>query len=102
MTHPMIALPLFGVGMTEWVIIGAAILLFFGAAKLPKLGRGLGEGIRNFKKGIKGELDEDGNPIVQTDSEQPTTAKPNNTSDSEDKLEEGAQKDSSSSDNASK
>ncbi len=64
MTHPLIALPLFGVGMTEWVIIGAAVLLFFGASKLPKLGKGLGEGIRNFKKGIKGELDENGNPIV--------------------------------------
>ena len=67
MTLPLICLPLFGVGMTEWIIIGLAILVFFGATKLPKLGQGLGEGIRNFKKGIKGELDEDGNPIVKAD-----------------------------------
>jgi sec-independent protein translocase protein TatA len=63
MTIPLIGLPLIGIGMIEWIIIGAAILLFFGATKLPKLGKGLGEGIRNFKKGIKGELDENGNAI---------------------------------------
>ncbi len=80
MTTPLIGVPLFGIGMTEWIIIGAAILLFFGATKLPKLGKGLGEGIRNFKKGIKGELDENGNAIEKTDSperpaheEKPTT-----------------------------
>ena len=69
MSLPLICLPLFGVGFTEWVIIGLAIALFFGASKLPKLGKGLGEGIRNFKKGIKGELDEDGNPIVKADDD---------------------------------
>lgn len=59
MSTLLIGLPLIGVpGMWEWIVIGLAIMLFFGAAKLPKLGRGLGEGIRNFKKGIKGELEE--------------------------------------------
>ncbi len=57
MTIPMAAILLFGIGMTEWLIIGAAIALLFGASKLPKLGKGLGEGIRNFKKGITGELE---------------------------------------------
>jgi sec-independent protein translocase protein TatA len=66
MQTPLVALPLFGIGLTEWIIIGLAIVLFFGATKLPKLGRGLGEGIRNFKRGIKGELDEDGNPLVES------------------------------------
>ena len=42
---PLFSLPLFGIGMTEWIIIGLAIMLFFGATKLPKLGKGLGEGI---------------------------------------------------------
>ena len=69
MALPLISVPLFGVGMTEWIVIGLAIVLFFGASKLPKLGKGLGEGIRNFKKGIKGELDEDGNPIVKTETD---------------------------------
>ena len=30
------------------------IIVLFGATRLPNIGRGLGEGIRNFKKGIKG------------------------------------------------
>jgi sec-independent protein translocase protein TatA len=34
-------------------------MLFFGAAKLPKLGNGLGEGIRNFKKGLKSDKNAD-------------------------------------------
>lgn len=40
-------------GMTELLLIGAALLLFFGPAKLPQLGKGLGEGIREFKKAAK-------------------------------------------------
>ena len=35
---------------SEWLIIGLAILLLFGAKKLPELARGLGKGIREFKK----------------------------------------------------
>ena len=78
MNIPIVSLPLFGIGMTEWIIIGLAIMLFFGATKLPKLGKGLGEGIRNFKKGIKGELDENGKPIVVASetSEEPPPAEP--------------------------
>ncbi|MBN2527031.1 MAG: twin-arginine translocase TatA/TatE family subunit [Deltaproteobacteria bacterium] len=41
-------------GATELLIIAGVIVLIFGAAKLPKLGKGLGEGIRNFKDGLKG------------------------------------------------
>lgn len=56
----LLSMPLFGApGLMEWILIGLAVVIFFGAAKLPKLGKGLGEGIRNFKKGIKGELEED-------------------------------------------
>ena len=66
MQTPTVILPLLGgIGLTEWIIIGLAIVFFFGATKLPKLGRGLGEGIRNFKKGIKGELGENGNPLAE-------------------------------------
>ena len=50
MTMPLIVLPLIGMpGMWEWILIALEIMLFFGAAKLPKLGKGLGEGIRNPK-----------------------------------------------------
>ncbi len=47
-------------GLPEMLILLAIILVLFGATKLPKLGKGLGEGIRNFKTGIKGEEDENG------------------------------------------
>ena len=53
----------------EYIIILVIIVILFGVNKLPKLGKGLGEGIRNFKKGIKGELDENGNPIVKADAD---------------------------------
>ncbi|MEI8257693.1 MAG: twin-arginine translocase TatA/TatE family subunit [Deltaproteobacteria bacterium] len=44
---------MFGLGATELLIILALVLVLFGAGKLPQLGRGLGEGIRNFKSGLK-------------------------------------------------
>lgn len=44
-------------GFQELLIILLIILVIFGASKLPQLGRGLGEGIRNFKKGLKNEDD---------------------------------------------
>ena len=38
------------IGMWEAVIIMVAILIFFGAKKLPELAAGLGKGIREFKR----------------------------------------------------
>jgi sec-independent protein translocase protein TatA len=40
------------VGPWQIVIIALIILLLFGANRLSEIGKGLGEGIRNFKKGI--------------------------------------------------
>ena len=40
-------------GVPELVIIFLIVILLFGASRLPQIGRGLGEGIRNFKKGVK-------------------------------------------------
>ena len=40
-------------GVTELLVIFLIIVVIFGASKLPQLGRGLGEGISNFKKGLK-------------------------------------------------
>ena len=49
-------------GGTELLIILAIVLLLFGATRLPKLGKGLGQSIRGFKKGLNednpDELDE--------------------------------------------
>lgn len=44
-----------GLGMPELLVLLAIVVLLFGASKLPQIGRGLGEGIRNFKKGLKTE-----------------------------------------------
>ena len=46
------------VGPWQWIIIGLAILLLFGGKKLPELMKGLGGGIKEFKKATKDE-DED-------------------------------------------
>ena len=42
-------------GFQELLLIFLIVLVIFGSTKLPALGRGLGEGIRNFKKGIKND-----------------------------------------------
>ena len=42
-------------GMGELILIFGAIVLLFGAKKLPKLGGAIGESIKNFKKGINDE-----------------------------------------------
>lgn len=44
---------MFGMGASELLIILVIILLLFGASKLPELGRSLGSGLSNFKKGLK-------------------------------------------------
>jgi len=54
----MVPLLLGPLGFQELLILLAIFLLMFGAAKLPQVGRGLGEGIRNFRKGLKGDEEE--------------------------------------------
>src|SRR5438045_4545969 len=44
-------------GLTEWIVIAALGLLIFGK-RLPEVGRSLGKGIVEFKKGIKGVEDD--------------------------------------------
>jgi sec-independent protein translocase protein TatA len=41
-------------GLPELLVIFVILVLLFGAAKIPMLGKGLGEGIRNFRKGLRG------------------------------------------------
>jgi sec-independent protein translocase protein TatA len=43
---------MFGLGITELVIILVIIVVLFGATRLPEVGRGVGEAIKNFKKSI--------------------------------------------------
>jgi len=55
-----------GLGVPELLVIFAIIVVIFGASKLPQLGRGLGEGISNFKKGLR---DNDSNTLEEGDSD---------------------------------
>lgn len=58
-------------GLPELLIILAIVILIFGVNKLPRLGKGLGEGIRNFKDSVKSGGNGDRN-----DSEDTTRSKP--------------------------
>lgn len=47
------------IGVPELLLILLILVIIFGASKLPQLGKGLGEGITNFKKGLKGDSADD-------------------------------------------
>ncbi len=52
---------MFGLGMQELLIVLVLVMIVFGAGKLPQIGGALGQGLRNFKSGIKeGEEWQDG------------------------------------------
>ncbi len=55
------------------LIIGGIVVLLFGGRKLPELGKGLGEGLRSFKEGMKGVTDD------TTTTTTTTAAKPGDT-----------------------
>ena len=44
-----------GLRMPELILIGLIIVVLFGGSKLPQLGAGIGQGIRNFKKALSGD-----------------------------------------------
>lgn len=50
---------MFGLGFGELLLILLIVILFFGGKKLPQLGSSLGESVKNFKKGLKGEDKDD-------------------------------------------
>jgi sec-independent protein translocase protein TatA len=51
-----------GLGPLELALIVFALLLIFGAKRIPLIARGLGEGIRDFKKSLSGGDEENGEP----------------------------------------
>ena len=44
-----------GIGTTELVLIILVALVIFGGSRIAGLGRGLGEGLRNFREAMRGE-----------------------------------------------
>lgn len=46
------------IGTTEIVVIAVVLLILFGGKKLPELGKGIGDSIREFKKSINNKSEE--------------------------------------------
>jgi len=58
---------MFGLGTSELIIILILVLIIFGAGKLPQVGKSLGQGLRNFKDGMKdGEKEENDKHEIDT------------------------------------
>ncbi len=60
---------MFGLGVPELLIILVIVVLLFGAGKLPQIGSGLGEGIRNFRKSMKEKNEVDITPQKPEDKD---------------------------------
>jgi sec-independent protein translocase protein TatA len=64
------------IGVTEILLIALVALLLFGAGRIADIGKGLGQGIKNFKQGLKeaDDLDSDASkkpddkPVVKEDA----------------------------------
>ena len=49
---------------THLIVLAVVAIVLFGGKKLPELGKGLGEGLRGFKEGMKGVADDPKPPVV--------------------------------------
>ena len=45
--------------MSEWIVVLVAIVILFGATRIPQLGDSLGKGIRNFRNAVAGNDEEE-------------------------------------------
>lgn len=65
-----------GFSLVHWLIVLVIVMLLFGASRLSDVGKGLGEGIKNFKKGLKDDEEDEGErprvrrKIVDADGEE--------------------------------
>ena len=64
---------MFGLGAQELIVILLIALVLFGGAKIPELGRSLGQAIREFKKATREVTDEIQNAGENTQAQQPRT-----------------------------
>jgi sec-independent protein translocase protein TatA len=71
------------VGGWEIILILAVVLILFGAKKLPELAKGLGQGIKEFKKATKEVTDEVTSAMDDTPSPPPQKRLPPSTPQSE-------------------
>lgn len=57
-----------GIGGTELIVIAVAVLILFGSKKIPEFAKGLGQGIKEFKKATREVTDEIQNTTADTSS----------------------------------
>ena len=53
------------IGPMELLVILAVAVLLFGGKKIPEVGKGIGEGIKNFKAAMKSESEKEGEKAVE-------------------------------------
>lgn len=73
MIHLLFIVQLLFIGSTELLLIGGIAFLLFGGKKLPEMMRGLGQGVREFKKGVNDTEESDESPkekIEESESEE--------------------------------
>ena len=51
----------------HWLVILAVVVLLFGAKKIPELAKGVGQGIKDFKKAIKHDKENEPAPAASVD-----------------------------------
>ena len=61
------------IGATELLVIALIAVLLFGAGRIADIGKGLGQGIKNFKQGLK-EADEVGKDVKASTDEKKADA----------------------------
>lgn len=55
-------------GGWEWIIILVVVILVFGVGRISKIGSELGQGIRNFREGVREGLEEENDEAETTET----------------------------------
>ncbi|MBN1212249.1 MAG: twin-arginine translocase TatA/TatE family subunit [candidate division Zixibacteria bacterium] len=66
---------MFGLGPWELLLVFLAILLLFGAKRLPEIAQGMGKGIKEFKRAMKDTTDEIKNAVDESTDDTAKDAK---------------------------
>jgi len=66
---------MFGLGTSEILLVILVILLLFGAKKIPEMMRGIGQGLREFKKAATEATDDIKKAVEDKDNEPPKSDK---------------------------